>query len=70
MKTFTNIFGKKIENKPFFHTACKVWRVARYENNELDFIYENESFKTEKECLKSCKKTIKNRGRKRRGNNG
>ena len=54
MKTFTNIFGTKIENKPFFHTACKVWRVARYENNELDFVYESESFKTEKECLKSC----------------
>jgi len=54
MKTFTNIFGKKkLKNKPFFHTACKVWRVARYENNELDFIYENESFKNrKKKCLK------------------
>lgn len=56
MKPFVNIFGLKIEHKPFFHTALKVWRVARYENNELDVVYEQRAFKNYEKCLKACNK--------------
>jgi hypothetical protein len=56
MKPFTNIFGTKIENKPFFHSACNVWRVARYEDGEIDISYENLGFKTYEDCLRECNK--------------
>jgi hypothetical protein len=56
MKTFTNIFGVKIEHKPFFQNCLKIWRVARYENGELETVYENKGFETYKECLKECNK--------------
>jgi hypothetical protein len=56
MKSFTNIFETKIENKPFFHNACSVWRLARYENNELDIVFENRAFDTYEDCLKECNK--------------
>ena len=54
MKSFTNIFETKIQNKPFFHNACSVWRKARYENNELDIVFENRAFDTYEDCLKEC----------------
>jgi hypothetical protein len=56
MKAFTNIFGTRIENKPFFHTACDVWRVARFEDNELDMVNERTGYKTYEECLTACNK--------------
>jgi hypothetical protein len=56
MKAFKNIFGTQIENKPFYHTACKVWRVARFENNELDTVNENVGYKSYEECLIECNK--------------
>lgn len=54
MKAFTNIFGTQIENKPFFHTACNVWRVARFEDNELYSVNENTEYQTYDECLTEC----------------
>lgn len=56
MKTFTNIFGTRIEHKPFYHTACNVWRVARYENNEFYTSYENVGYNSYEECLIECNK--------------
>jgi len=56
MKAFKNIFGTQIENKPFYHTACNVWRVARFENNELDTVNENVGYKSYEECLIECNK--------------
>lgn len=56
MTTFTNIFGTKIDYKPFFQSCLNTWRVARFENGELESVYENKGFKTEKECLKECLK--------------
>ena len=56
MKTYTNAFGNLVAFKPFYHTACKVWRVARFENNELESVYESKSFETESECIDECNK--------------
>lgn len=56
MQAFTNIFGTKIENKPFYQTCIKTWRVARYEDGELDMVYENKQFETYESCLEECKK--------------
>jgi hypothetical protein len=54
MKSFTNIFGTKIEHKPFFQSACNVWRVARYEDGKIDISYENVAFETYEDCLQAC----------------
>lgn len=54
MKGFTNVFGTKIENKPFFQTCLNTWRIARFENGELERVYEIKGFKTYEECLKEC----------------
>jgi len=54
MEAFTNVFGTKIEHRPFFQTCLGVWRVARYENNELFEVYEQREFKTKKQCLRAC----------------
>jgi len=54
MKTFKNIFGTKIEHKPFFQTCLNTWRVARFEDGELETVYEGKAFKTYEECLKEC----------------
>ena len=56
MKTFKNIFGTKIEHKPFFQTCLNTWRVARFEDGELETVYEGKAFKTHEECLKECTK--------------
>jgi len=52
MKTFTNIFGTKITNKPFYQRSLNTWRIARYENDKLDMVFEDKSFLTKKECIK------------------
>ena len=54
MKAFTNIFGTRIEHKPFFHTACSLWRIARFEGNELHSVKETVGYKTYGECLNQC----------------
>ena len=56
MKAFTNVFGTKIEHKPFFQTCLNTWRIARFENGELERVYETKGFKTYEECLKECTK--------------
>ena len=56
MKPFTNWNGIEIEHRPFFHNACSVWRVARYENGEFCTSYENVGFETYADCLKECNK--------------
>jgi hypothetical protein len=53
MRAFTNLFGVKIEHKPFFQSCLKIWRVARYENGELERVYEINGFESYEECLKS-----------------
>jgi hypothetical protein len=50
MKSFTNIFGTKIQHKPFFQSSSKTWRIARYENEKLDIVFESLGFSTELEC--------------------
>jgi hypothetical protein len=54
MKLFKNVFGVKIENKPFFQTCLNTWRIARYENGKLERVYENKKFKTYTDCLREC----------------
>ena len=54
MKAFTNVFGTKIEHKPFYQTVLKTWRVARFENGELEQVYEGVGFKTKEKCLQDC----------------
>ena len=54
MKNFTNLFGIKIEHKPFFQTCLNTWRIARFENGEIQAVYENKGFKTFEECLIEC----------------
>jgi len=56
MKAFTNVFGVEIQHKPFFQTCLNTWRVARFENGQLDRVYETKGFKTYHECLKECTK--------------
>ncbi len=56
MTTFINIFGTKIEYKPFFQTCLNIWRIARYENDKLDIVYENKAFQSKKECQKAISK--------------
>lgn len=52
MKTYTNIFGTKISHKPFYQTSLNTWRIARYENDKLDMVLEDDkSFSTKKECM-------------------
>jgi hypothetical protein len=50
MKAFTNIYGTLIEHRPLLQSCLNVWRVARFEDGELDFVYENKAFKSSKEC--------------------
>lgn len=56
MKAFTNIFGTRIEHKPFFQTSCNLWRVARFENNELDMVKESLGYESYDDCLIECNK--------------
>jgi len=56
MTSFTNVFEVEIENKPFYQESVGTWRVARYENGELERVYENKGFETEAECLAECTK--------------
>lgn len=51
--TFTNIFGTKIEHKPFLQTCLNIWRIARYEDDKLYIVYENKGFQSEEECQKA-----------------
>ena len=51
MRTFTNIFGTKITNKPFYQSSLDTWRIARYENGKLDMVFENKYFLTKKDCI-------------------
>ncbi len=48
--TFTNWNNKQISFLPFYHTACKVFRVARYEQGELDVVYENKGYNNLRDC--------------------
>lgn len=51
MKNLTNLFGTEITYKPFFQNALNVWRVARFENNDLDTVIESAGqFKTKSDC--------------------
>lgn len=54
MKSFTNLFGTKIEKRPFFQECLNTWRVSRFENGELFTVYENKGFSTKEECLIEC----------------
>ena len=54
--TFKNIFGTKIEYKPFLQTSLNVWRIARYEDEKLDIVYENKAFQSKEECKKAISK--------------
>lgn len=56
MEAFTNVFGTQIEYKPFYHTACKVWRVARFEDNKLDMVNENIGYESYEDCSIECNK--------------
>lgn len=60
MKNFTNVFGTVISHKPFFHTAANVWRVARFEDDVLDIVFENKGFKTKEACQKHIDKLSEN----------
>lgn len=60
MKSFKNVFGQVIEYKPFFQNSLNVWRVARFEDNEIDVVFENKGFKNYQECLKECFKKCNN----------
>ena len=60
MRNFTNVFGTVITHKPFFHNAANVWRVARFEDGELDIVFENKGFKTEDACQKHIYKLSDN----------
>ena len=51
MQNFTNIFGTKVTHKPFYQSSLGTWRVARYEDGELDIVFENKYFLTEKDCI-------------------
>lgn len=51
MQNFTNIFGTKVTHKPFYQSSLDTWRVARYEDGELDIVFENKYFLTEKDCI-------------------
>jgi hypothetical protein len=53
MTAFTNLFGVKIEYKPFFQSCLSIWRVARYEHGELEQVCEIKGFDSYEECLKS-----------------
>ena len=54
MKSFTNLFGTKVDYRPFLQTSLNVYRVARFENNELDIVFENKSFKSLEKCKIAC----------------
>jgi len=49
--TFINVFGIKITHKPFYQKSVNTWRVARYEDEKLDMVYENRSFATVRDCM-------------------
>lgn len=54
MRTFKNIFNVEISIRPFYHTACEVWRVARYENNKLFEVYESKGYERRIDCVIAC----------------
>tara|TARA_R110000744_G_scaffold22181_3_gene57112 strand:+ start:596 stop:766 length:171 start_codon:yes stop_codon:yes gene_type:complete len=54
MKNFTNLFGIKVQLKPFFQSSLNTWRIARFENEELQSVNEKRRFNTFKECLIEC----------------
>ncbi len=58
MELYLNCIGDKIEFKPFYHTCLKNWKVSRYENGQLDIVYENKDFDTYEDCVKECKKHL------------
>lgn len=62
MKSFTNIFGIKIEYKPFYNNAEGVWYTARYEDNELDMVLELREFDNKFDCAQDCFERISNLG--------
>jgi len=58
MKNFTNVFGTEISYKPFYQTALNLWRVARFENNNLDLVVESDGqFKSQEDCQEYINKT-------------
>ena len=54
MTSFTNWSGNQITYKPFFQNSLNVWRIARYEDGELDMVYEQISFDNEDDCMLAC----------------
>tara|TARA_R100001463_G_scaffold42546_8_gene89103 strand:+ start:169 stop:501 length:333 start_codon:yes stop_codon:yes gene_type:complete len=56
MNTYTNIFGTKISHKPFYQASLNTWRIARYENDKLDRVFEDKSFLTKEECMQQLYK--------------
>ena len=55
---FTNSIGVKVEYKPFYQTCLKLWRIARYENGQLETVLEHKEFLTKESCLKAIDKPI------------
>ena len=51
-----NIFGQKIQYKPFYQTCLKVWRKALFVDGELDIVFESKQFSNRSECQKECDK--------------
>lgn len=60
MRNFTNVFGTEVAYKPFYQTVLNVWRVARFEDGELDVVFENKGFESEKSCQKHIDKLSDN----------
>lgn len=60
MKSIINIFGTKIEYKPFYNNAERVWYSARFEDGELDMVFDLREFETKFECELDCHKRISN----------
>ena len=54
MTTFKNIFGTEITIKPFFHNPSETYMVARYENGELNNVYENQGHERYIDCVIAC----------------
>ena len=54
MKTYKNWNDKEIGFAPMYHTAVNLFRITRWENNEITDVYEESGYKTSKECQTAC----------------
>jgi len=52
--TFTRWDNKEISYLPFYHTACRAYRVARYRQGELDKVFEYTFYHTIESCEDAC----------------